>query len=33
MLDPTKREQMRKEHNQKTAKLRTIVDIMHRDRG
>jgi DNA-binding response OmpR family regulator len=33
MLDPKKREQMQKEHNQKSAQLRTITDIMHRDKN
>jgi len=31
-LDPKKREQMKKEHNQKSAQLRTITDIMHRSK-
>jgi CheY-like chemotaxis protein len=33
MLDPKKREAMAKERAQKSAQLRTITDIMHRDRG
>jgi two-component system, NtrC family, sensor kinase len=32
MLDPKKREAMAKERAQKSAQLRTITDIMHRDR-
>ena len=31
-LDPKKREEMAKERAQKSAQLRTITDIMHRDR-
>jgi CheY-like chemotaxis protein len=31
-LDPKKREQMAKEHHQKSAQLRTITDIMHRSK-
>ena len=31
-LDPKKREQMKKEHAQKSAQLRTITDIMHRSK-
>lgn len=31
-LDPKKREQVQKEHNQKSAQLRTITDIMHREK-
>lgn len=31
-LNPEKREQMLKEHKQKEAKLRTMVEIMHRRR-
>jgi CheY-like chemotaxis protein len=31
-LDPKKREQMTKEHHQKSAQLRTITDIMHRSK-
>jgi CheY-like chemotaxis protein len=31
-LDPKKREQMKKEHHQKSAQLRTITDIMHRSK-
>jgi CheY-like chemotaxis protein len=30
MLDPAKREQMRREHDRKAGKTRTIVDIMRR---
>ena len=30
MLDPTKREQMKRERAQKSGKTRAIVDIMHR---
>jgi CheY-like chemotaxis protein len=30
LLDPKKREQMKKERGQKSAQLRTITDIMHR---
>ena len=32
VLDPKKREQIKKERSQKSAQLRTITDIMHRDR-
>lgn len=32
-LDPQKREDMRRHRNQRKAKLRTMVEIMHRDRG
>ncbi len=32
MLDPKKREQMKKEHDKKAAQLRTITDIMHRNK-
>ena len=32
MLDPKKREAMARERAQKSAQLRTITDIMHRDR-
>ena len=32
MLDPKKREAMKKERGQKAAQLRKITDIMHRDR-
>lgn len=31
-LDPAKRDMLMRERKSKTAKLRTIVDIMHRDR-
>lgn len=31
-LDPARREQILKEHKQKEAKLRTMVEIMHRKR-
>ena len=33
MLDPKKRDAMAKEKAQKSAQLRKITDIMHRDRG
>ena len=33
MLDPKKRDAMAKERAQKSAQLRKITDIMHRDRG
>jgi CheY-like chemotaxis protein len=33
MLDPKKREQKAKARAQKSAQLRAITDIMHRDRG
>ena len=33
LLDPKKREQMKKERIQKSAQLRTITDIMHRSKG
>ena len=33
MLDPKKREEMAKEKAQKSAHLRALTDIMHRDRG
>jgi len=32
LLDPKKREAMKKERSQKAAQLRKITDIMHRDR-
>ncbi|MBE0476377.1 MAG: response regulator [Coriobacteriia bacterium] len=32
-LDPAKREELRKNRRQRKAKLRTMVEIMHRDRG
>jgi len=33
MLDPKKREQMKSEHSQKSAQLRTITEIMRRSKG
>jgi len=33
LLDPKKREQMKKERGQKSAQLRTLTDIMHRNKG
>ena len=32
LLDPKKRDQMKKERGQKSAQLRTITDIMHRSK-
>lgn len=32
MLDPKRRDQVKRDHNKKSAQLRAITDIMHRDR-
>ena len=32
MLDPKRRSEVKREHDKKSAQLRAITDIMHRDR-